>query len=186
MEQRLSDRITCVEANGRLEIQIRTRKNWWLVAFLPVWWIGWTAGGIAIFVALILGNPLGGSLFSVIWLIMWVFSWAFTAYAWLWNAFGREIVAIDSEGLSIKRDVFGIGPTKTLSPNDISKLRASGLFGNLYTWSGAMAYWGLSGGVIAFDLQGTTHRFGLQLEEQEAHAVVERMQGFLPESASSV
>ena len=112
MEQRLSDRITCVEANGRLEIRIWTRKNWWLVTFLPVWWIGWTAGGIAIFVALILGNPLGGALFSVIWLIMWVFSWAFTAYAWLWNAFGREIVVIDSRGLAIKRDVFGMVPQR--------------------------------------------------------------------------
>ena len=159
-----------------------TRKNRWLLAFLPFWWTGWTAGGIAVLVTAVMGDPVGGA-FAAVWLVFWFVAWVFTAYAWLWTAFGKEVIFVDYESLQIKRDLFGRGPTRAFVLRDISRFRAAGLYGTPHTFERSMAPWGLTGGMIAFELDGKTRRFGLQLEEKEAHALVEKMRPYLPESA---
>jgi hypothetical protein len=45
-----------------------------------------------------------------------------------------------------------------------------------------MAQWGLSGGTVAFDYRGKTHRFGIQLQETDAATVVETLKQYLPAS----
>jgi hypothetical protein len=176
----MTNRITYLEQGSTLEIRIPTRKLGGFLVFLPVWLAGWTAGGVAMLIALISGNPVGGIGFAVLWLVMWACGWLFTTYAWLWMAFGREIIRAGEGGvLTVKRDVFGLGSTKTFPIHAISDLRAAGLFGNPYSWSASMSHWGLSGGTVAFDHDGKTHRFGIHLEEDEARAVAERLRSYL-------
>ncbi len=150
---------------------------------MPVWLIFWTMGGVAAFRAVLGEMPIGERMFLIVWLTMWAFGEVFVFYAWVWNAFGKEIVRIESGLLTTKRDVFGLGPIKSFQTMEISNLRAAGFFGNMTSWSAGMAFWGLSGGTVAFDYKDKTHRFGIQLEEKEARKIVERLGAYLPETA---
>ena len=181
MQERIGKRIKVAYVGTGAEVRIPTLKNKAPLVFLPFWWAGWTAGGIVAIVALVAGNPPGGA-FIVVWLIFWFGAWVFTSYAWLWNAFGNEVITFDRDRLRIKRDLFGRGPSSTFLVGGISRLRAAGLFGEAYTLERGLAPWGLTGGMIAFEVDGKTRRFGLQLGEEEAHALVEKMRPQLPDS----
>lgn len=106
----------------------------------------------------------------------------FVPYAWLWNAFGKEVVTVRVGTLVLKRDILGFGRSRVFPVSEISHLRASGLFGSSFLrgWAGGLNYWGLSGGVIVFESGGKTHRFGIHLEEDEARHVVEELVKYLP------
>ena len=181
MHERIGKRITFSHVGAAVEVRIPTLKIKALLIFLPVWWTGWTAGGIFAIVALLLGDPPGGALI-VVWLIFWFGFWVFTAYAWLWDAFGNEVITFDHASLRIKRDLFGRGPSSTFVVLEISRLRAAGLFGGAHTFERSLSPWGLTGGMIAFEVGGKTRRFGLQLQEEEAHALVDTMRSQLPDS----
>lgn len=181
----MSNRLTYIDQGIAFEVRIATKKNWWPLFFLPVWLVGWTLGGVAAFRAVSGETPIGARMFLIAWLTMWTFGEVFVFYTWVWNAFGKEIVRVESDLLRIKRDVFGLGPIRNFQTMEISNLRAAGFFGSLDSWSAGMAFWGLSGGTVAFDYKNKTHRFGIQLEEKEAREIVKRLGAYLPETAFS-
>lgn len=177
MSARLTSRLT---ADG-YQISIASEKHWSMLLFLPLWLAGWTVGGVLAIRSLL--DPHSGqpALFIVLWLVAWTFGELFVPYAWLWNAFGKEVVTVRVGTLVLKRDILGFGRSRVFPVSEISHLRASGLFGSfLLGWAGGLNYWGLSGGVIVFDSGGKTHRFGIHLEEDEARQVVEELVKYLP------
>ena len=46
---------------------------------------------------------------------------------------------------------------------------------NPYDWSGAMQFWGIGGGPIAFDYGSRTFRFGASVDEAEARDIVNQL-----------
>ena len=176
MSTRVASRLT---ADG-YQVSIASKKSWPTLLFLPLWLAGWTVvGGL---VARSLQHPDWPlSLFMVLWLVLWVAGGLRAAYAWLWMAFGKELVTVSYGNLVLKMDILGYGRSKIFPVSEVSNLRASGLFGSLLRgWSGARDPYGLSGGVIAFESGGKTHKFGIQLEEHEAQDVVARLAEHLP------
>ena len=149
------------------EIQISSPKNIFMLIFLPIWLIGWTIGGAFAIKALVTGE-VKEAWFLLIWLCGWIFGEVFVSYAFLWGAFGREIISVKNGIVRIKRSIFGYGPSTDFQANRVSNLRASGFFAPMMSWSFGMAYWGLSGGTIAFDYAGKTKRFGIHLSENDA------------------
>jgi hypothetical protein len=118
-----------------------------------------------------------------VWLVFWAAAGLWTAYVCLWMAFGRELVTVSYGNLILKMDILGYGRSKVFPVSQVLNLRASGLFGSfLQGWSGTWNAYGLSGGVIAFESGGKTHRFGIQLEEDEAQEVVAQLAKHLPMS----
>lgn len=168
---------------GESEVRIAAARNWFVLLFLPVWLVGWTVGGIMVGLVQIRGGAPDWDGFIYIWLALWLIAAGLALYLWLWNAFGNEVVRIGGSALSLKRDILGLGVRRSFPITGVSNLRAAGLFGSLHSWSYGMAWYGLSPGVVAFEHEGKTHRFGIQLEEQEAHELVEALKRYLPSRA---
>jgi hypothetical protein len=171
-------------------VRIAAAKNWFLLFFLPVWLTGWTYGGIMAILQLARTAHRGIEWFLVVWLAGWFWGECLALYVLLWLLFGREIVMIEGGSLSYRRDVFGLGRNRIFPLSDISNLRAAGLYG-ASARSDRWAFPGLSPGVIAFEYKGKTFRFGPELEEPEAHELVEALRAHLPrrvfrEAANSV
>jgi hypothetical protein len=103
-----------------------------------------------------------------------------TLFLALWNTFGSEVVWVTSRTLSVKRDLFGFGRTTAFSAESICNMRAVGVFGRPPVWSYNFALYGFGPGVVAFEQDRRTRRFGMQLEEGEARQLVERLRQHLP------
>ena len=142
-----------------------------MLIFLPIWLIGWTIGGGAAIMQL---TSVQGyeAWFLLVWLCGWLAGELFALYAFLWLAFGYEIIKLEHRNLSIKRSIFGYGPTENYETQKITNLRASGFFAPMMSWSHGMAQWGLSGCTVAFDYDTKTKRFGINLSETDANQLV--------------
>jgi hypothetical protein len=100
-------------------------------------------------------------------------------YVWLWAAFGKEVIFIGQGLLTVKREILGFGRKKEIQLSELSNLRAAGRFGSPESWNNNFAQFGISGGTIAIDSRGKTQRFGINLEEGEANAVVKEIEPYL-------
>jgi hypothetical protein len=156
-------------------ISIACRKFWPFLIFGGIWLVLWSLGGVIAFSEMIRhkSGPPGGVLAAAI--VAWALADLCVAIFWLWFAFGREVITISEGKLVVRNEILGHGRNKTFPLPHVTKLRASGLFGSLYTWSGMFKIYGLSEGVIAFECDGRTHRFGKLLDENEAQEIVREL-----------
>jgi len=160
-------------------LTIPTKRYWVFRIFGTLWLVAWWGSTVAFVASFHAGpqSPPVGLMLLV--LLVWIAFSGLYSYWILWQIAGKEIVTIGNGQMTIKRDVLGFGRTRAYSVAQIRNLRASGLFGSFYSWSGMMKLYGFKGGVVAFENGDTTQRFGVHLEEPEALEVVENLQAHL-------
>jgi len=111
----------------------------------------------------------------VTWLIAWTFGGGFAIYIVLWSICGREVVILRADSLAIRKEVFGVGRSHEYEIGSVRRLRVAAATYNPFDFKSGLQFWGLGGGVIAFDYGAGTVRFGSGIEEGEAHDIVEQL-----------
>ncbi len=151
-------RSTVSEETGGLRISIPPKRSWVLL-FFAVWLCFWTFAGIQA------GRDLlkHFSLFMVVWMIGWAFGELWASYAILYALGGREIIAANSEGLSRRKEIFGLGLAKTYLSNGMRDLRFQPEVGAGKRRRASR---------IAFDYGAKTISFAEDVEEAEAAELI--------------
>jgi hypothetical protein len=172
-----SDRSTVTDTAEGVLVSTPVRKNWFILLFLPVWLIGWAVGEVSVGRELLdfeqaRGEPI---LFMVVWLIFWTIGGVFCFALFLWSLFGVENVAVGGSTVSIRREVLGVGYAREYEMTHARNLRVSNAPMNMFDLRAGLSFWGLGGGLIAFDYGSSTVRFGAGLEEAESARVVARI-----------
>ena len=172
-------RSTIVEEAEGLRIIIPAKRNRLIILFLGFWLSFWllVGGGfiVAAIVSLVRGTEGGGFMlaFALFWSVGWAFGAGFAGYTLLWQVAGREVVLVNSAALTTRREVWQFGRSREYDLMHVRDLRAAPVAFNPWDWSGAMQFWGISGGSVAFDYGAATYRFGTSLDEAEAKRLVE-------------
>lgn len=157
-----------------LRIIIPTHRNWFLLLFLSFWLCGWAFGEVTALNTLFRSNtPTNGALFLTVWLTFWTLGGGFAIYAWLWNVAGREVLLINEQTLTTRREVFGRGRPNVFDRTHLNNLRISPIAYNPWDWKTSLYFWGIGGGTIAFDYGAKTYRFGTRIEEAEAKQIIQ-------------
>lgn len=154
-------RCTVSEDLGGLRIVIPSKWNWG-VLFLLVWISFWTFGGIFA----VRGLLRHFNLFLCIWLVAWLFGELSAAYAILYAIGGREVVVANSETLTKRIEIFGLGLAKSYLVREIRNLRFQPAAG---------AGKGRTPNRIAFDYGTGTVGFAADLDETEAAQLISRI-----------
>ncbi|HEX9574576.1 MAG TPA: hypothetical protein VF994_10795 [Myxococcales bacterium] len=178
-------RSTMAEENGVVRVRIPARRNWFLGLFLVVWLCGWLAGEI-----LTLRSAFGArggarappTPFLLLWIAGWTVGGAFAVYAWIWNAFGREVIELDGRALIFRREPIGLPPRKEYDLLHVRNLRVVPFDGSI--WSGRESFAGMRGGPLAFDYGAKTVRFGAGVDEAEARMILDSIRTRFPELGS--
>ena len=158
------------------EIRISSPKNIFMLLFIPIWLTGWTIGG-SVAIWQVISGQSKEAWFLIIWLCGWLVGELFVLYVFLWGGFGKELITAEHGIIKIKRSIFGYGPSRQYEMAKVSNLRASGFFATTMSWNFSMAYWGLTGGTVAFDYENKPKRFGINLNENDANQLVKTMKG---------
>ncbi|MCA9932612.1 MAG: hypothetical protein KC415_01720 [Anaerolineales bacterium] len=172
-----------------LEVTIPVHRRWYMILFLSVWLAGWTAGelgvGGTLLARLFTGSvgvaDLGSGLFMLIWLTFWTIGGAFAIYVLIWQLKGQEKVTINSEGITVRYEIGSFGRSKTYLKKHLLNLRISPESLTYNSLRGGLRFWGLGGGVIAFDYGAKTIRFGSSVEEAEGNMILSEIQQHFPE-----
>jgi hypothetical protein len=174
-------RSTVVDTPEGLVLSIPTKRNWFLLVFLPAWLVGWAVGWGAAFSQLISSSSKGPpELFLVAWLVAWTAGGVFAIWALAWSLAGREVVTLRPHELVIARKVLGFGRARQYAISHVVNLRLAPEGYNPFDFRSGMRFWGLGGGPIAFDYGASTVRFGAALEEAEASQLAQRLVGRQP------
>lgn len=185
------------ESTNGIIITIPSRKNWFIILFLGFWLIGWAVGEISVIGILSAGifklishglpeittSGLGvfGGLFLVAWLGSWTVGGAFAIYAWLWQVEGFEKISLSLDAFAIEKITPIWKRKKEYRLRDVVSLRLSNLSSSMWTMSGSMEFWGMSGGRLAFDYGAKTVQFGIGIDEAEAKILIKDIEEKYPE-----
>lgn len=154
------------------EIVIPVRRNWPLVVLIPLWLILWTSAIAGVEREIVSGRARGGEAgFFEVWLVAAVLGTCAVVYSWLWNAIGREVIALRSGLLLIRRDVAGLGLRREYDLAEVRHVRVSIPPSADARWASPVRF-GREPGVIAFDHGARTVRFAEGLDEAEAAMVI--------------
>lgn len=180
-------RHTATESGDGLVIRIPAKRNVFIVGFLTLWLGGWLVGEIMAPISfLTAAHQAGpGAAFLLVWFCGWTVGGAFAVYTWLWQVKGCEVVTASSTALSIQREVFGLGPTKHYDASQIRQLRVSPQVFNPMDFRSGMAFWGIGGGLLAFDYGFKTYRFGAGIDEAEATIILRALAARLPQASGA-
>lgn len=157
---------------GGLEIVIPSKANVFVIAFGTAWLGGWSIGESHALRTLFGGGVSRGfDLFLLFWLVGWTLGGGAIAYWILWMAVGKEVVRITHEGLSLTREVLGMGRTREYDVEHVKALRVAPdrTDANMQFFRGLDS----SGGLIAFDYGAKTVRFASSIDEAEAARIVD-------------
>jgi hypothetical protein len=173
---------------GGLRITIPVRRNWFMIFFFSLWLCFWAAAEVIVPADAIAGRPFGqgkmvpGSmlLFLLAWFTLWTLGGLMVLYALLWNLAGREVISLTDGALVVRRELGVLQRARAFDLAGVRNLRYSPVVHNPFSFSGSWGWqlqlMGLSGGSIAFDHGGKTHRFGNSLTEIEAARLIATIQ----------
>ncbi len=162
-----------------LEIVIPSKRNWFPMLFLSAWLCGWFFGEVSVWTELLGGGERskgGPQLFLIVWLTLWTVGGAMAFLLVLWQIAGAERVVLGPSVLTIKREIFGAGPSQGYEIATIRNLRVAAQSYNPFDARASLQFWGIGGGVIGFDHGAATIRFGASIQEAEAASIVQRIQ----------
>ncbi|MGA3092681.1 MAG: hypothetical protein ABSD75_29130 [Terriglobales bacterium] len=159
-------RSTVSEDAGGLRISIPPQRSW-AILFMLGWLGAWTVGGIAA------GTSLFHrfNFFILFWMFAWAFGEVFVGYTVLYTIGGRQIVLANLDALTIKTEIFGIGPARSYLVSEMKNLRFQPM---------AIVGRGQRSSGIAFDYGAKTVMFGAGLDENEATDLVARIRQRCP------
>lgn len=195
-----SDRHTVQDDGSTLRISIPSRKSTFYLIFMGFWLVSWAAGEIMVggmviagLVGFLSGAPVlssfdvpslaGGGLFVLVWLVIWTVVGGAALFAFLWQLIGKEIVTVSYAGIAIQRAVFRFGRKKEYLAAHIQELRVAPLsmVPGMFGWNRTGYFWGLTGGLLAFDYGAQTFRFGAGVDEAEAKRILEKISARFPQ-----
>lgn len=173
----MNNRIEILYAGDDFKCQISTKKNWLLLVFVPLLL---SAKAKVFYTALSLtisSQELFEFMFLLFWFLLLSSLFLIIIAMWFWNAFGKEIITIDSALLTIKHDMFGLGKTKAFPVKEISNVRISE-FHNMILLFSNFLFWNTNSGMIAFDFKDETFRFGIRLSEIESYKLMKKLKRY--------
>jgi hypothetical protein len=172
-------RYSIVPIGGEIKLRIPGRRNWFLTLFLGVWLCGWGGGEVAALIALIKGGRSATeTMFILVWLVFWTFGGLVAFLSLVVALGGEEEVVLRQSPPRIKvRDA--IIPFKW-NEYDATSIRRMRYLPQtpLDTFSRGFMPWRFPN--IAFDYGMSTVRFGSNLEEPEAYAIIREITKALP------
>jgi hypothetical protein len=158
-----------------LKIVIPARSNLFALIFLGIWLVGWCMGEATAIARVASTGKIAEDPLLLMWLTVWTVGGCVAVYSWLWMLAGKEHLLMGSSVLRMKRDILGLGRTRTYELFKIRNLRVATQPAVPRNSRSVFRPWGLTGGPIAFDFEGEIIRFGGPLDPGEAQMIVDRM-----------
>lgn len=170
---KISDRVAIDRGPQRLEVRIGPTRNWFLILVLPAWFC---FSGFMLMNS-ILGvfgrgptpwGPWAGLLVGIPFAMMMYFS----ALYWLWIQGGLETITVSSAGLKVESTLMQWSGTRTFDLARVEHLRFS-IPPKGEAWDSVTTRpVGLATPTVAFYYEGKTWRFGSELDDTSALAVI--------------
>lgn len=184
MEKMIGDRISTLTEKNEASIVILPKRKRWKEALLVAWVVGFTTIGVYVIYLLMTGletidnSALEGDQVENLRdqkVYLWVFLgfWAFFEYSvvkgFLWVLFGKELIRITSDGLTIKNSIFSYGKAERYFLENIKNIELIEQKPFSFSFDYENAFWRKGTDNISFEYKNKTINFGKKLDPKDAN-----------------
>lgn len=145
---------------------------------LLVWLTLWTLGGLIVFSQYFTITDPNTKIAVIVWIGFWLYFEYKITIAYLWRRNGKEVIKLRNNKLFYKRDVAGRGKFKTYQLDYIKNLRITETKENSFMESLNNSYWVIAGEKLIFDYYGKEIKFGVQLQDEDAKALIKLIKSY--------
>ena len=171
-----TSRIIITETPDGLRLVIPGSRSWFVIGILGLWICAWGVAEVMVPTQFLQGAiPSEAQSLLFAWFAVWTVGGLLAIYAFLWQAIGKEMAAVQGQVLITRRDIGGFGFNKVYDLSRVQNFRVEPSGFNPLDFSAALQLWGVGGGKVVFDYETKPHRFGAALDEAEAKRVVTAM-----------
>lgn len=166
--EKIGDRIRFWREDGQLRIVVAGRLDPWKQTILTVWLVAWFAS-IVVFCTQLGGNYTRDErLFFLILVIFMIYFFFRLGRVWMWRKYGKELITIGSEKITIKRDRKSYGKAYSYLLENVKDLGLVKHKDTSFKAELEKSFWVVGGEVLGFTSLGTKVKFGMQLNEEDA------------------
>lgn len=181
----IGDRISTEDSTKSTSIIIFPKIERWKEWLLTFWVVGFTFVG-AVMIYILLGGVYSLDVvtdnledtrdqqlvYTIVFLGFWFYFEYKTVKALLWYKFGKELILIDTEALSIKRSTFGYGKSNRYFFENIKNFHHNKPDDTSFGQFFESAYWSLGIDALVFEYFGKSKSFGRRLDEKNARLLL--------------
>jgi hypothetical protein len=186
MTKTIGDRISVVDHEKSTTIVVLPKRVRWKEILLITWLICFTVAGLYVIYLLFFGGIdelKTGVNFDesvrdqqLIYLTIFVAFWGYfefiTAKATLWYLFGKELLMIDTEALTVKKSIFKYGKAQRYFFENIKKITYEKPDSTSLNSFLDNAYWSTGTEVFRIEYFTKTKSFGRRIDEKEANLLL--------------
>ncbi len=168
----IGKRISILRKENELSIVVLSLMDKVKSRLLFVWFFLWSLSGLVILSQIFIMPDPNTKIAIIVWMGFWTYFEykIFTSY--LWRKSGKEKIKIRENKLFVKRDVSGRGKIKAYEIDFIKDLRLFETQENSFFENLNNSYWVVAGERLTFDYYGKEIKFGIQLEDVDAKALL--------------
>lgn len=170
--ERIGDRIKYWHENGITRIVISGHTEKWKEMVLATWLAVW-AVCIIIFASQLGGDySQGEKLFFGVLVGAMIYFFVRLGKVWLWRKYGKELISITNDQITVKRDRNGYGKAYSYFLENVKKLGLVVAKETSFKAQLENSPWVLGGERVGFEAMGAKVKFGMQLNEEDAKQLV--------------
>lgn len=182
MERPYQGRAKVHDNLDELIIEVPSKKNWLIIAFMTFWLCGWLLGELTV-ISILTGSYFESdtgtsSAFLIIWLIGWTIGGFFAIRSYRWMIIGKELITFTKTELHVQKRGLLFSNPKSYDIKEVKYFivnpnQAHALYGSLQTlnWLNPQTH-----GSFKFDYGLKTIQFAQGLDEAEAKYLLSKIE----------
>ena len=168
----IGKRTSILRKDNELSIVILSNQDKVKNRLLLTWLILWSVSALVVIGQYFLQTDANTKTTIIVWMGFWAYFEYKIVVAYRWRRWGKEKIKILNGKLVYKRDVSGKEKPKEYDLDRIKDLRFIELKENSFFENLNDSYWVIANEKLAFDYNGAEIKFGIQLEESDAKAIL--------------
>jgi hypothetical protein len=164
----LSNKTSFKEGPGFVQFIIRGKIERWQEALLTAWIVAWTFIGVVVMREYYYSVEREMRMVLVIFLIFWAYYFWKVGRTWVFRLGGNELIRFEGDVLMLKRSFYTFGKTKRYYADIIKDLEVINLSKTSAAYVYENGWWVLGGEKLAFNYQGRSVKFAMQISDRDA------------------
>jgi hypothetical protein len=175
----VSERVSILKKDNLLSIVILATNSRRKLGVMFLWLIAWTVCGLVVFVNYFKLQEQNVKMFIIVYLSFWAYFEYKIVRAFVWKKFGREKIWVQDGILNYQREINKKGKIYKYNLDLVQNLKIIELSNASWADTINQSFWVKAGERLEFSAQAKIVRFGLQLNETEAHTVFKELNNLI-------
>ncbi len=175
----IGDRVSILTKDDLLSIVILPKQDKKKLLVMFLWLLAWSVCGLIVFINYFQVSEKNAKLFIIIYLSFWAYFEFKILRAFIWRRSGKEKIWITGGKVHYQQEINKKGKIQEFDYSLINDLKL--IEKNEFSFSEVInsSFWIKGGERIEFTCAHKTVRFGMQLEDKEAKAIIHEITNFI-------